>query len=461
VARSRRQLGLSVRVTTAFALGGLLVSTALATVTYGLTARYLIRQRQHSAEQQAYVDARVVRDVLVLPGTNDPTIALDAVELPSGSQAVLSFADRWYGSGVATGRELLPAALIADVSKGSPARQRIDVRGRRYIAIGVPLPAARAEYYELVPFVEIDRTLAVIRNSLMAAAALTTIAALLVGLYATRRMLRPLSEASTAAARISGGDLSTRLEVSTDPDLAQLAIAFNTMVDTLARRIDRDARFVSDVSHELRSPLTSLATAVQILQARREELPERSRAALDLVVDEIARFQHVVDELLELSRADAGVDALEDEPVRLGELVLQAASRLDGDATTVEIDAAVASTPILGDKRRLERVLVNLFDNARQHGGGLAAIRVTRRDGHARVEVDDNGPGVPADQRDAVFERFFRGAASGRRGDDGGAGLGLALVSEHVTAHGGTVWVEDRDDGDGARFVFEIPWRPA
>src|SRR5262249_14188598 len=151
------------------------------------------------AEQQAYVDARVVRDALVLPGTNDPTIALDAVELPSGSQAVLFFRGRWYGSGVATGRELLPGALISVVDRGTPARQRIDVRGRRYIAIGVPIPAAHAAYYELVPFVEIDRTLAVIRNSLMGAAAGTTLAALFVGLYATRRVLRPLSDASKAA----------------------------------------------------------------------------------------------------------------------------------------------------------------------------------------------------------------------------------------------------------------------
>ncbi|MCU1426542.1 MAG: Two-component sensor histidine kinase [Actinomycetia bacterium] len=457
----RRRQGLRLRVTLVFALGGLLVTTVLATATYGLTSRYLVRQRQHTAEQQAYVDARVVRDALSLPGTSDATASLGALELPSGSLAVLSFHGRWYGSGVATGRELLPAQLIDDVVRGQPARQRIEVRGTRYIAMGVPIPAVKAAYFELVPFVELDRTLVVIRNSLLGAAAVTTLGAIIVGLWATRRVLRPLSDASTAAARIAAGDLSTRLDGSSDPDLAPLALAFNDMVDALSQRIDRDARFVSDVSHELRSPLTTLATAVQVLQARREELPERSRLALDLVVDEIARFQHVVDELLELSRADAGVEQLADEPVRLGELVLQAASRLNGGPMVVEIDPLVASKPILADKRRLERVLANLFDNARTHGEGLAAIRVTHRGDTARIEVDDNGPGVPVEQRTAVFERFYRGAASGRRGNDSGAGLGLALVTEHVAAHGGRVWVDDRDDGPGARFVVEIPWRPA
>jgi signal transduction histidine kinase len=169
----------------------------------------------------------------------------------------------------------------------------------------------------------------------------------------------------------------------------------------------------------------------------------------------------VVSELLELSRADSGVEQLDAEPVRLGELVLQAASRLDGAATTVEIEPEVASTAILADKRRLERVLANLFGNAQSHGEGLATIKVSRRGDFARVEVEDNGPGVPLDEREAVFERFFRGAVSGRRGTDSGAGLGLALVAEHIAAHGGRVWVEDRDDprAPGARFVFEIPWR--
>ncbi len=448
-------------MTLAFALGGLIVTSVLATATYGLTLRYLVRQRQHTAEQQAYIDARIVRDTLSLPGTNDATAALEAIELPSGSLAVLSFHGRWYGSGVATGEELLPAELISDVTSGQPARQRIEVDGARYIAMGVPIPSVNAAYFELDPFGELDRTLAVIRNSLLGAAAVTTIAGLLLGLWAARRVLRPLADASNAAARIAAGDFSARLASSPDPDLAELSLAFNGMVDALSQRIDRDARFVSDVSHELRSPLTTLATAVQVLQARRDELPERSRLALDLVVDEIERFQNVVVELLELSRADAGVEQLADEPVRLGDLVLQAVSRIDSTSVLVEIDPEVAAGPILADKRRLERVLTNLFDNARAHGDGLAAIRVMRANGNARIEVDDRGPGVPPEQRAAIFERFSRGDASGRRGNASGAGLGLALVAQHVGAHGGKVWVEDRDDGPGARFIVEIPWRPA
>jgi signal transduction histidine kinase len=461
--RSGRRIrrGLRFRVTATFAVGGLLVTVVLASLTYGLTARYLVHQRQHSAAQQAYLDARIVRDSLVLPGTNDATSALGALELSNGAQAVLSFHDRWYASGVATGQETLPGPLIKVVASGEPARQSIDVRGTHYLAMGVPIPAIDAAYFELVPFDELERTLAVLRNSLIGAAAVTTLLAAVVGWFVSRRVLRPFAEASAAASQIAAGDLSIRLERSDDADLDALARAFNGMLDTLQQRIQRELRFVSDVSHELRSPLTTLATASQVLESRRQDLPERSQAALDLLTAEIDRFQHVVEELLELSRADAGVDELAREPVLLGELVLQAVSRLDGAATTVEIDPDIAATPLLADKRRLERVLVNLFENARTHGEGLAAIHVSHEGDAARIEVDDCGPGIPAGQRTAVFERFFRGAMSGRRGSEGGAGLGLALVAEHVGAHGGRVWVEDRPDAAGARFVVEIPWRAA
>jgi hypothetical protein len=142
VRRTRR--GLRFRVTLAFAVGSLLVTTMLAAVTYGLTSTYLVRQRQHTADQQAFLDARIVRDSLVQPGAGEAITALEALELPSRSQAVLWFRGRWYGSGVGTGRELLPVTLINLVNGGQPGRQRIERRGTRYIAIGVPIPAVDA-----------------------------------------------------------------------------------------------------------------------------------------------------------------------------------------------------------------------------------------------------------------------------------------------------------------------------
>ena len=113
---------------------------------------------------------------------------------------------------------------------------------------------------------------------------------------------------------------------------------------------------------------------------------------------------------------------------------------------------------LLVDKRRLERILVNLIENAESHGGGLVAMKAGRLNGAVHISVDDEGPGVAPDDRKAIFERFARGAKSGSRGTEGGTGLGLALVVEHAWMHGGTVWVEDAPDGDGARFIVELPW---
>jgi two-component system, OmpR family, sensor histidine kinase MtrB len=232
------------------------------------------------------------------------------------------------------------------------------------------------------------------------------------------------------------------------------------MVDALAQRVERDARFVSDVSHELRSPLTTLTSAADVMRGRRAELPARAQIVLDLVTEEIDRFRQMLEDLLELSRVDSNVDELELESVDLEELMRQALER-SGAAASIDVDTDLPRGRALVDKRRLDRVLANLIDNARSHGQGVARAAVRRTDGTVRIEIEDVGPGVAPSDRARIFERFARGAAAGRRGDSSGAGLGLALVTEHVRLHGGRVWVEERQTGKGARFVVEIPWRPA
>jgi signal transduction histidine kinase len=327
------------------------------------------------------------------------------------------------------------------------------------MAVGVPIPAIGGAFYEVFILDELNETLAVIRNSLFAAAATTTIAAAALGTWAARRALRPVNEVSTAAARIAAGDLQARLESQSDPDLEQVVTSFNSMASALEQRIERDARFVSDVSHELRSPLTTLAASAEVLERTADSLPSRSRDAVELMVGEVARFQQVVQELLELSRAEAEVDALDLEAVRLGDLVVNVTTRYRADPLVVEISPEVARAALLLDKRRVERVIANLLENAASHGQGATRI-AARRDGSLlRIEVDDEGPGVPENERTRVFDRFYRGAKSGDRVADSSTGLGLALVAEHVRVHDGAVWVEPRD-GAGARFVVQIPWRP-
>ncbi|HJR24012.1 MAG TPA: HAMP domain-containing sensor histidine kinase, partial [Acidimicrobiales bacterium] len=263
---------------------------------------------------------------------------------------------------------------------------------------------------------------------------------------------------STAATALAAGRLDTRVESSTDPDLRSITESFNDMAQALQDRIEQDGRFASDVSHELRSPLMTLTASIEVMQNQREDLPERSRAALDLMAGDVDRFQQLVEDLLEISRFDAGVARLELEEVHLAELVMQAVSHSTDADVPVELDAALAGLVVHADKRRIVRVIANLIDNAGKYGGGATSVSLRRVDDGIQIAVEDRGPGVPDDDRNLIFDRFSRGASAGRRGHTEGVGLGLALVAEHVTLHGGRVWVDGRADGDeGARFVVELP----
>jgi len=268
---------------------------------------------------------------------------------------------------------------------------------------------------------------------------------------------------------IASGQLGTRLPAAIDdPDLAGLTGSFNAMVDQLQERIEREERFSSDVSHELRSPLTTLSTTLAVLEAHNAELSEPAQRALALLGADLRRFQRMVGDLLEIARSDAGSSDVALEEVTLGELVrrsVAANSRTlpgGGPGPTVEVDPSVAQAWVTVDKRRFERVMANLLENAALYGGGATAVRVrpgpSDPDGRAtvRVSVEDHGPGVSPTERSRVFERFYRGQTSGQRGAGNGTGLGLALVAEHVRLHGGRVWA-DEATGGGARFTVELP----
>jgi signal transduction histidine kinase len=271
-------------------------------------------------------------------------------------------------------------------------------------------------------------------------------------------VLRPLGHVTAAAVAIAGGRLDTRVAPIADPDLGIFVSSFNDMASALQERIERDARFASDVSHELRSPLTTLTTSISVLEARRDEMPERAQAALDLMVADVQRFSALVEDLLEISRFDAGAATLHLESVRISELVLQAVAASTDVEIPVTISADAAACTVAVDKRRLVRVIANLITNAERYGGGATRINVELVDNDVRIAVEDEGPGVDEADRERVFERFARGTdAAGRRSSGEGVGLGLALVREHINLHSGRAWVEEGSAGVGARFVFELP----
>ncbi|QOC91726.1 sensor histidine kinase [Micromonospora craniellae] len=447
----RRRLGLRARVTAAFAVGALSLSASMALVSYELTRRTLLDERERTVLRAAYYDAAVVRAGLA---TDEPDVAeaLRALDTGTSRRAVLYLNGEWYGRRADTGTTpVIPVRLQDMVMAGEPAVQRVRVADQPVMLVGVPLSDSAA-FYEIVSLQELDQTFQVLALALTAVAIVVAGSGAALGWYATRHGLRPLTAVADAAERIAAGDFTTRLAPDTDPDLTRLSTSFNRMVDELARRIDRDRRFAADVSHELRSPLQTLAAAASVLSKRRDNQYERTTTAARLVADEIARFQQLVNDLLDLARSDQPTHR---EPVDVGALARQACRDRDLPESMVHLDPHTPATWQV-DRRRVAQVLTNLLDNAERYGAGPVAVWLSRDGDTGVVEVDDEGPGVPVKDRKAIFDRFVRGRAANFRGGGDGTGLGLALVAQHAAAHGGDASVSDRPEG-GARFRITLP----
>ena len=460
-----RRLSLRTRILLMFGLGSLFLSSFLAAAAYSFTRSSVVNQRDKAAIEQAYRNAQVAQNELA---ANTPSAkpAIDRLTALGVNRFAINYRGTWSGGSSAQyGPDNIPISLQRRVINESTASRMITRIGDQpVLVIGVPLTVTDGSYFEFVSLDDASNTLNSVLRSLLFAGFITTLAGALLGTLVASRAVRPLGDAAQAAKAIAGGRLDTRLEPTDDPDLRVLANSFNDMASALQARVERDARFASDVSHELRSPLMTLAASAEVMQARRDDMPERAQAALDLLVADVTRFQGLVEDLLEISRFDAGAIRLNLDDLLVAEFVRQAVAVSSAPSTPVMVTERAERVIIRGDRRRLARVVANLIDNARLHGGGECAIAVTEPEGegeplgHIWITVEDHGLGVPIEERELVFERFARGAVAGRRSSSDGAGLGLSLVEEHLRMHGGRVWVEDRLDGEpGARFVLQLP----
>jgi two-component system, OmpR family, sensor histidine kinase MtrB len=470
-----RRLGIGARITAVFGLGALLLSGSMGGLSYFTARHFLLAERESAAQHQAFANATLIRSALDSGNTQYADL-LASLDAGSDSHSVLVHHSTPYSSSLSLSLGSIPTRLRAEVLKGSAATQtyRQGAQGQPLIVVGVPIPSVRAAYFEVFSLSDLDHTLRVLGLTLLGAGLVTTLLGTALGRFASDRSLRPLAGVSRAAVSIAGGRLDTRLEsVPDDPDLEGLTTSFNAMVDQLQERIEREARFNSDVSHELRSPLTTLSASLEVLEADRENLPPRAQRALQLLGADLRRFQRMVGDLLEMSRADAGPVDVFLEEVDVSELVQRAVDagiRTLGDdvvAPRVVIGPELHNVHVGVDKRRFERVMANLLENAANYGGGSteiwvrvatppAASRAQSAHDEVQIGVEDAGPGINAVERAKVFERFYRGSAAGRRGTGTGTGLGLALVAEHMRVMHGRAWVESSPSG-GACFVVSLP----
>jgi two-component system, OmpR family, sensor histidine kinase MtrB len=449
-----------------FALGALALSVSMAAASYFTTRHFLVGERESAIIHDAKTNATIVKQHLTADTLDELLTATDK-GTTRDSHSFLERRGKWYQASFSVTQAAIPASLRRMTESGSAAVQTTSFDNTPQMTVGVPL-SGHAFYFEVFNVSDLEHTLRVLALALFGAGVVTTVLGAAVGRWASGRSLRPLSGVSRAAVAIAGGEIGTRLSpTAVDPDLAGLTSSFNRMVDQLQERIEREARFTSDVSHELRSPLTTLAASLEVLETQSGSLTPQGHRALELLSADVRRFQRMVGDLLEISRSDSGSAEVSLEEVDAGELVRRAVAAahrsLPIDAPPpVEVDRAVDGTHLWVDKRRFERVMSNLIENASLYGGGATAVRVTLGNGNGvgdrsvRVSVEDAGPGLPPTERAKVFERFYRGHAAFQRGAGTGTGLGLALVAEHVRLHGGRVWA-DEAEGGGARFTIELP----
>ena len=326
-----------------------------------------------------------------------------------------------------------------------------------YLVLAGAVPQSTAELYFFFSLEEVLDSLSEFRTALLIAWVTVGVAAALVGELVARRTLRPVRNAAVAAHALAEGLLDTRLPIRTEDEFGAWAAYFNEMADALADKIRalseagaRERRFTADVAHELRTPLTALANSSSVLADDLDTLPPRARRPAELVVEGIARLRTLVEDLLELSRLDAGQEGLHLEELALDDAV-RAVLRSGGWEQTVHVDAE--STPVIADRHRLERLITNLVSNGVTHGGGDVAVQVRREDGTAVLEVSDRGPGIPPEDIPRLFDRFYKI----RVGPPGpGSGLGLAIAAQNARLLGGEIAVRSTP-GSGATFTVALP----
>ena len=379
-------------------------------------------------------------------------------------------------AGLVTPEELMSRPEIAQARLGQPATaiRRVDVAGgRRVLYAAAPVFSGDGNMVQIVylatplPDTQWTALPVAVRWQLGAVILVAILLASATGLLLARRISHPLGKLADAAQAVAAGDLGQT--VPEDPEITELAVlgrAFNTMTTSLCQADQAKTAFISDVSHELRTPLTVIKGTIETLQdgamddfaARGPFLASMSR--------ETERLIRLVNDLLVLTRADAGALNLQLHPIDLGELVCSRCEHLERAASQrqVRLSAAIDPHPagqnaysVLADADRIAQVLDNLLDNAIRYSppGGKVTVTLTREADQVACRVTDSGPGIPTKHLAFIFERFYRADPARGRGQ-GGSGLGLSIVRGLVLAHGGHV-AASSIEGQGTTLTFWLP----
>lgn len=350
--------------------------------------------------------------------------------------------------------------------------RRSDGSSYKALVIGSPTDTdlQGVELYLVMPLTAEESTLALMRG--IAAFGGVVLVVLLVGIMwlLTQQVTMPVRSASRIAERFASGHLRERMVVDGEDEMARLANSFNSMAESLSKQIYQlqeygslQRQFTSDVSHELRTPLTTVRMAADMIYDHSDSLDTYTKRAAELMVRELDRFEALLNDLLEISRHDAGVAELSEERIDVRSIINSAWSQVEhlSEEVGAPVTLNVPDEPVFShvDARRIERILRNILANAIDHSeSNPIVLSLTQTEEQFTIVVRDHGVGLKPGQEELVFNRFWRADPSRKR-HSGGTGLGLAISREDALLHGGTITAEG-EVGEGSAFTVTIPKHP-
>lgn len=446
----------------------------------------LMENKRHTALAEAAAGRSIARTFAgTVPDTDANTIIADLVEALAGRAGKPPAFDVVVEAAPHTGLPSAATELASITSVPEPLvaalrdEQRTvwmygDVRyadGRVEPALVVGTPVnirgiGPYELYYLFDLTDVTRTTAIVRSTVVGVGLVLVLGLGAMASALSGRLVRPVQQLSRTAAALSAGDLDRRARVRGEDDVARLSASFNTMADNLQEQIEQlrrlsemQRRFVADVSHELRTPLTTIRMAADLVESSAESgqpLPPRTA---ELLAAEVDRFDTLLNDLLEVSRYDAGEVVLEPEELDLVWLVgetLQALRPVAAEHGCELLVGGAHECPVRCDPRRIRRIIRNLVVNAIEHGAGEPVeVIVDTHPDTVSVSIIDHGVGLDPADADRVFERFWR-ADPARKRTLGGSGLGLAISREDARLHGGDITVLGAP-GAGCTFTLTLP----
>jgi two-component system sensor histidine kinase MtrB len=447
--------GLRRRLVVAFVLVAAISAGALAIASF-----LLVRQARLQGSLNARaVEARQDLRLAVAISHREASGFVRAYERP-GAHAVLVFPGQTSVPSNPKVNPAIPATLRGIVRQGKLGYERFEVSRQPYLVLGGEVPSSAAQLYLFFDESSLQGNLSQLRNILAIAWLAVVLLAALIGSALARRTLEPVARASEAARLMAGGQLETRLPAGPPDEFGAWAAAFNEMADVVETKIaeliaaqDRERRFTANVAHELRTPLAALVAEVSVLSEQESQLPAKARRPVELLIADVRRLRTLVEELMEISRLDAGSEPVQRHEVDVASI---AAALIRARGWQDRVAVSGGTLTLSTDLRRVERILANLIGNAIEHSSSDVAVRTGTEGDAGWFEVADGGPGIPAEDLPHVFERFYK-ADSART--SAGSGLGLAIALENARLLGGTISVTS-DVRRGSVFRLTLPLGP-